>query len=46
MRIWKCQFEAYETEIGVTLHELSHMIAKLPAMPGKETSYSFNTFSI
>ncbi|MDI9510268.1 MAG: aldehyde dehydrogenase [Bacillota bacterium] len=26
----KCQFEAYETEIGVTLHELSHMIAKLP----------------
>lgn len=26
----KCQFEAYETEIGVTLHELSHMIRKLP----------------
>lgn len=26
----KGQFEAYETEIGVTLHELSHMIRKLP----------------
>jgi aldehyde dehydrogenase (NAD+) len=26
----KSQFEAYETEIGVTLHELSHMIRSLP----------------
>jgi aldehyde dehydrogenase (NAD+) len=26
----KSQFEAYETEIGITLHELSHMIRKLP----------------
>lgn len=26
----KCQFEAYETEIGVTLHELTHMIRNLP----------------
>ncbi len=27
----KSPFEAYETEIGVTLHELSHMIKKLPS---------------
>lgn len=26
----KCEFEAYETEIGITLHEISHMIRKLP----------------
>lgn len=26
----KCQFEAYKTEIGITLHEISHMIRKLP----------------
>ena len=27
----KSQFEAYKTEIGITLHELSYMIRKLPS---------------
>ena len=28
----KSEFEAYATEIGVTLHELSYMIRKLPSL--------------